>query len=131
MKFFLTILFSLWVLQFGDSSVFAQGLILDADEEKMDEAFGLLDRPWKMNLVRLRVRDDLHFEMRGGLPPYDQEVEKAQVFPEIIQQEEDSLSEVVEGHDSTSSSENPISSAGDSSDGNSCFNPNNIPGFCH
>ena len=45
-----------------------------AEEQATDQKIGLLDRPWKITKIRLAVR-----QKHTLLPPYDQQVEKAQV----------------------------------------------------
>ena len=49
-------------------------------EQAIDSNLGLLNRPWRMNLVRLPSRFDLPAQLKsGGPPPYSQQVEKAQL----------------------------------------------------
>ena len=49
-------------------------------EQAIDQKLGLLNRPWRMNLVRLPSRFDLPPQLKpGGSPPYDQQAEKAQL----------------------------------------------------
>ncbi len=64
---------------------FAQSACAESYErdQEIDKSLGLLGRPWKMNLVRLRTRDHLRLRARvkTGLPAYDQQVERALESP--------------------------------------------------
>jgi len=60
--------------------------IATADEEILDREAGILDRPWRINLVRLASRDYLRYkaQVKTGLPSYDQLVEGARRAPQIL-----------------------------------------------
>lgn len=49
------------------------------EEQAIDQELGLLDQPWKINRVRMYTPESLPPQMKLGLPPYDQQVENAQV----------------------------------------------------
>ena len=53
------------------------------EEEKLDRAAGILDREWKINLIRLATRDYLRLrsQVKTGLPNYDQLIENTRVAP--------------------------------------------------
>jgi len=58
-----------------------QALGATPDEEaKLDREFGILNRAWKINVVRLRTREQLRkrAQVKTGLQSYDQQVERAQ-----------------------------------------------------
>lgn len=63
-------------LLIGMSDVFAASYL---EEQAIDEKLGLLNQPWHINLVDLYTPESLPPQMRLGLPPYDQQVEKAQI----------------------------------------------------
>jgi hypothetical protein len=60
--------------------------IATVDEEILDREAGILDRPWKINLVRLATRDYLRYkvQVRTGLLPYDQLVEGSRQMLQIL-----------------------------------------------
>jgi hypothetical protein len=60
--------------------------IATADEEILDREAGILDRPWKINLVRMATRDYLRYkaQVRTGLPSYDQLVEGSRQAPQVL-----------------------------------------------
>lgn len=53
------------------------------EEEKLDRAAGILDREWRINLIRLATRDYLRLrsQVKTGLPNYDQLVENTRLAP--------------------------------------------------
>ena len=53
------------------------------EEEKLDRAADILDREWKINIIRLATRDylRLHSQVKTGLPNYDQLVENTRLAP--------------------------------------------------
>jgi len=56
------------------------------EEEAIDSRLGLLNRPWRVNVVRLRTRDYLRLraQVKTGRQSYDQQVERAQeISPEL------------------------------------------------
>ncbi|MBN1669486.1 MAG: hypothetical protein JXR37_00525 [Kiritimatiellae bacterium] len=53
----------------------------------IDQALGLGDRPWRGLHARLRSGDKVDTLMQAGLPPYDQQVERAQEIPEPVEVE--------------------------------------------
>ncbi len=73
----------LYCLLLWSSTAFA---IETADEEFLDREAGILDRPWKINLVRLATRDYLRYkaQVKTGLPSYDQLVEVSRQAPQVL-----------------------------------------------
>ncbi|MBI1884534.1 MAG: hypothetical protein HYS08_10095 [Chlamydiae bacterium] len=135
-----------WVALF--LSVLGKGVTADSpsylSDQKIEEELNLLNRPWRIEKVRLYRWEMIPPQLLMGLPPYDQEVEEAQTFlgeevlrdkvsPAVSDEAESSPS--VEESDlvpESSSGGSSIEGSGASSDPGSggCFNPNNIPGFC-
>jgi hypothetical protein len=51
------------------------------EEERIDKSIGLLERPWRVNHLRLNTRARQPAQVRPGLPPYKQQPETAQTAP--------------------------------------------------
>ena len=75
--------FCLFCLLLWSSSAIA---ITTADEEILDREAGILDRPWRINLVRMATRDYLRHkaQVKTGLPSYDQLVEGSRQAPQVL-----------------------------------------------
>jgi hypothetical protein len=58
-------------------------------EQEVDAKLGILNRPWKINYVRVLSRDYLRTQsqVKTGLPSYDQQVENAQRSPAVLWQQ--------------------------------------------
>ena len=56
------------------------------EEEKFDRAAGILDREWRINLIRMATRDYLRLrsQVKTGLPNYDQLVENTRLAPAML-----------------------------------------------
>lgn len=56
------------------------------EEEKFDRAAGILDREWRINLIRMATRDYLRLrsQVKTGLPNYDQLVENTRLAPAAL-----------------------------------------------
>ncbi len=52
-------------------------------EQEIDRLAGLLNRPWNLDKIRTHTRARLPRELVFGLPPYDQQPEKAQTLPKV------------------------------------------------
>ncbi len=57
-----------------------------AEEAALDRQIGILDRPWRINLIRIATRDYLRnqAQIKTGLPAYDQLVEGARYAPQVL-----------------------------------------------
>lgn len=54
---------------------------------RIDRELGIFDQAWRVPLTRLSTRFDLPAVVRPGLPPYAQQVNGAQQFPVMGQQQ--------------------------------------------
>jgi len=82
------------LFQYAASGILAFGVLSAAatsacaapawqEEQELDRQVGILQHPWKINVVNLRTRDDLRAgaQVATGLQPFDQQAERAQQSP--------------------------------------------------